>query len=93
MFTAQGLNDWGTVSAKWRGASETDLYGAIGLPLIPPELREGRGELQRIRGKQSPKLIESSQIQGFFHFHTEYSDGAGTVEEMVVAARDGRSPG
>ncbi len=87
MFSAQGLKDWGTVSAKWKSESETALYGAIGLPLIPPELREGRGELTRIRGKKSPKLIENSQIQGFFHFHTEYSDGAGTVEEMVVAAR------
>ena len=86
-FSAQGLTTWEMVWNRLKGADEQALYHAIGLPLIPPELREGRDELQRIQGLHAPVLIESSEIQGFFHCHTDYSDGTGTLEDMVVAAR------
>jgi len=86
-FKAQGFKNWETVRHRLKGSNEPAIYRAIGLPYVPPELREGRDELELITGRGSARLIEPGQIQGFFHFHTDYSDGAATVEEMVVAAR------
>ena len=86
-FKEHGYKDWDAVRRRLSGASEPALYRAIGLPYIQPELREGRDELEFITGRRSMRLIEPGQIQGFFHFHTTYSDGADTVEDMVVAAR------
>jgi DNA polymerase (family X) len=87
-FAEQGYTTWEQVSAHLKGADEEAVYHAIGLPLVPPELREGRAELEAIRGTEAVTLIEGAQIQGFFHCHTEYSDGADTVVDMVRAARD-----
>ena len=86
-FAAEGLDTWDKVRARVQKQSEPGIYAAAGLPFIPPELREGRGELEVNTTKEPPQLIEPSQIEGFFHFHTDYSDGAATVEEMVAAAR------
>jgi DNA polymerase (family 10) len=86
-FAAQGLDTWDKVRVRVQKQSEPGIYAAAGLPFIPPELREGRGELEVNTTKEPPQLIEPSQIEGFFHFHTDYSDGAATVEEMVAAAR------
>lgn len=86
-FAAHGLNTWEKVRARVKKMSEKGIYAAAGLPFIPPELREGRGELDIHTTTGCPQLIESSQIEGFFHLHTDYSDGAATVEEMVAAAR------
>jgi DNA polymerase (family 10) len=68
--------------------TEEALYAAAGLPYIPPELREGHGEIELAATRQLPTLIEASQIQGIFHTHTVYSDGAATVADMAAAARD-----
>ena len=68
--------------------TEEALYAAAGLPYIPPELREGHGELEMAALQRIPKLVEASQVQGIFHNHTIYSDGSASVEEMAVAARD-----
>lgn len=86
-FKAQGFKDWETVRRRLNGSSEEAIYRAVGLPYVEPELREGLDELEPITGRQSARLIEPEQIQGFFHCHTDYSDGAATVEQMVVAAR------
>ena len=86
-FKERGCKDWETVHRRWSGASEEALYHAIGLAYVPPELREGRDELELLAEGRPAMLIEPGQIQGFFHFHTDYSDGAATVEEMIVAAR------
>ena len=86
-FAAKGLRTWGEIHRHVKGVSEEAIYGAAGLPFVPPPLREGRGELE-YPNSEIERLIEPRQIQGFFHLHTNYSDGAGTVEEMVVAARD-----
>jgi DNA polymerase (family X) len=83
-FQEQGLRDWPAVQARFTGASEEALYQAVSLPYIAPELREGRGEMDLA----ITSLLEPLQIQGVFHLHTIYSDGAGTVEEMVTAARN-----
>lgn len=86
----RGLPHWDAVRTRLRGTDVTEeqIYHAAGLSFIPPELREGRGEIQWASTGQVPPLLEATQIQGFFHVHTVYTDGAGSVEEMVVAARD-----
>jgi len=69
------------------GGSEEAVYAAAGLPYIPPELREGHGEIELAESGHLPVLIETGQIQGIFHNHTVWSDGAATLEQMVEAAR------
>ncbi|MEK7221808.1 MAG: helix-hairpin-helix domain-containing protein, partial [Nitrospirota bacterium] len=69
------------------GESEEAVYAAAGLPAIPPELREGHGEIELAGSGRLPVLIEAGQIQGIFHNHTVWSDGAATLEQMVEAAR------
>jgi len=67
---------------------ETKVYEALGLPWIPPELREDRGEIQAAQAGTLPILIAWENIQGDLHAHTDWSDGAGTLEEMALAARE-----
>ena len=69
------------------GETEEVIYAAAGLPVIPPELREGHGEIELAENGRLPVLIEAGQIQGIFHNHTVWSDGAATLEQMVGAAR------
>jgi DNA polymerase (family 10) len=85
----KGFPDWTAIRTQLNGSSVTEehIYRAAGLSFIPPELREGRGEIRWASTEQSPSLVEATQIQGIFHVHTVYTDGADTVEEMVVAAR------
>lgn len=86
-FQEQGLRDWLAVQAQFPNADEAALYHAAGLPYIAPELREGRGEVAWASHGPLPSLLEPRHIRGVFHVHTDYSDGAGTLEEMVTAAR------
>lgn len=67
--------------------SEEDFYNALGLSFIPPEVREGVGEVEAARADRLPELIELDDIRGDFHMHTVWSDGRNTVREMVEAAR------
>lgn len=67
-------------------ASEVELYAALGMDFIPPELREGRDEVELALARKLPALVEAEDIRGFFHNHTVFSDGKNTVEEMVSAA-------
>jgi DNA polymerase (family 10) len=60
----------------------------MGLPWIPPELRENRGEFQQARDGTLPKLIELGDIVGDLHMHTTATDGKHTLEEMVAAAQE-----
>jgi len=71
-----------------RVASETEeeVYAALGLPWIPPELRENCGEIEAALEGRLPKLIELSDIRGDLHMHTTETDGRATLEEMVEAA-------
>jgi DNA polymerase (family 10) len=68
-------------------ASETALYEAAGLPFIPPELREGRGELEAASEGALPALVEAGDLRGVLHNHSTYSDGSHTLREMAEAAR------
>jgi DNA polymerase (family X) len=70
-----------------RCASEEDVYALLGLPWIPPELRENRGELA-LRDGQVPKLIEQGDLKGDLHMHTTLSDGLNSAEEMAERARE-----
>jgi DNA polymerase (family 10) len=68
--------------------SERDLFAALGLAFIPPELREGIGEIEAAEKGELPRLIEPDDLRGAFHNHTTASDGRNTLLEMVGAAQD-----
>jgi DNA polymerase (family 10) len=68
------------------GATEKDVYGALGLPVFPPELREARQEFQWAEKGKLPLLIELSDIRGDLHMHTSESDGKASMREMAEAA-------
>lgn len=68
--------------------SEEALYTSLGFPYIIPELREGRGEVERAKANQlPPAFITESDIKGIIHAHSTYSDGANTLKEMAVACQ------
>ncbi len=71
-----------------RCASEEEVYAALGLDWIPPELREGRGELEAAATRGLPDLIELGDLRGDLHSHTTTSDGQHTAEEMAAGARE-----
>ncbi len=66
--------------------SEKDLFAALGLRFIPPELREGLGEIEAAELGELPRLVERSDLRGAFHNHTTASDGRNTLAEMAAAA-------
>jgi DNA polymerase (family X) len=72
----------------WRCATEEEVYARLGLPWIPPELREGRGELEAAAQGALPRLVTEADIRGDLHSHTVASDGRATLEEMVRGARE-----
>ena len=69
-------------------ANEQEVYQALGLPWIPPELREDRGEVQAARAGSLPDLIERSDLQAELHCHSTWSDGKLSIKEMAIAARE-----
>jgi len=88
------LNEYGlfkrTAGGRERqvaGATEEDIYDALDLPWIPPELREDRGELDAAVAGRLPRLVSLADIRGDLHLHTTASDGADTIEEMIRACR------
>lgn len=68
-------------------AGETEIYRALGLPYIDPELREGRGEIERALKGTLPKLVTDEDLRGILHCHTDASDGTETLETMAKATR------
>ncbi len=83
------LNEYGLFRGeeKLAGASEEEVYAGLGLPYIPPELREDRGEIEAALGGTLPKLLEASDIQGDFHVHTNATDGTEPLEAMIAGAQ------
>src|SRR5207244_9379965 len=72
---------------KVAGETEAGIYEALGLPWIPPELRENAGEIEAAEQGLLPELVELRQIRGDVHMHTTETDGHATLQEMAEAAR------
>lgn len=83
------LNEWGVFRGEKSiaGKTEEDVYAAVDLPWIPPELRENRGEIELAEAGKLPKLIELDDIQGDLHMHTTATDGTASILEMAEAAK------
>jgi len=82
-----GVTRLGADEVVTTGRTEDDIYGALGLPWIPPELREDRGEIEAAMENRLPRLVEIDDLHGDLHMHTQASDGADTIEDMVEAAK------
>ncbi len=70
------------------GAREEDIYEALGLPLIPPEMREGRGEVAAAADGSLPTVLRLGHLKGDLHVHSDWSDGIAGLEELARAAMD-----
>jgi DNA polymerase (family 10) len=83
------LNEYGLFAGTRRlaGASEQDVYCKLGLPMIPPEMREDRGEIALAQTGRLPRLVTVADIRGDLHVHSNWSDGTATIEEMAAAAK------
>lgn len=92
MAQQQGLkiNEYGVFKGEQSvaGATEESVYASVGLPWIPPELRENRGEFGAARAGRLPALVEVSDLKGDLHAHTKATDGQNSMKEMAEAARD-----
>jgi DNA polymerase (family 10) len=67
--------------------SEEDFFAALDLDTIPPELREGMGEIEAAARRELPNLVVFDDLRGVLHCHSDYSDGSATIEEMALAAQ------
>lgn len=84
------INEYGVFKDGRRVAGETEesVYAAVGLPWIPPELRENRGEIEAAQEGRLPQLVELIDLKGDLHAHTKATDGRNSLKEMALAARD-----
>lgn len=84
------LNEWGVFKGEKRvaGATEEEVYRALGLQWIPPEMRENAGEIELARQGIVPKLVEYGSLKGDLQVHSENSDGTATIEEMARGAKE-----
>lgn len=83
------INEYGVFQGEERvaGRTEEEVYKAVGLPYIPPELREDQGEIEAGYKGEMPKLIDISDIKGDLHIHSDYSDGTSTLREITEFAQ------
>jgi DNA polymerase (family 10) len=84
------LNEYGLEGEKGaiRAKDEAEIFHALKLDYIPPELRENTGEIEAAAEHRLPKLVEWKDLRGTFHCHTDWSDGRNSLEEMAEAARE-----
>jgi len=84
------LSEYGLFRGEKRvaGRTEQEVYAALGLPYIEPELREDRGELEAAAGDSLPTLVSRGDIKADLHIHTSASDGSADFETMVEACRE-----
>lgn len=84
------VNEYGVFHDGRRIAGETEesVFRAVGLPFIPPELRENRGEIAAAQAETLPKLVELSDLKGDLHAHTRATDGHNSLRDMALAARE-----
>lgn len=69
------------------GKTEEDVYLKLGLPYIPPEIREDAGEIEAARKNALPELVTHKDIKGDLHFHSKWSDGIASLEEIAAAGK------
>lgn len=85
------LNEYGlsrlATGSVLASRTEREIYEALGLDWIPPEMRENSGEIESAERHELPALVELADIRGDLHMHTRESDGRGTLEEMTAAAQ------
>ena len=83
------LNEYGLFKGdrSVAGATEESVYAAVGLPWIPPELRENRGEFEAARAGCLPALVEVADLKGDLHAHTKATDGRHSIREMTEAVQ------
>ncbi len=83
------INEYGVFRGEQRvaGRTEEEVYAAVGLEWIPPELREARGEIEWAADGKLPRLVELDQIRGDLHMHTNVTDGRASIEEMIRACK------
>jgi DNA polymerase (family 10) len=84
-LTPQGLFSQGQLLPS---RDEEEIYSGLGLPFIPPELREGLGELEAADQGKLPRLIQPEDVRGCFHVHSHYSDGVNSLAELSSAAQE-----
>lgn len=83
------LNEYalGSDAHQVKAKTEADVYAALGLAYVPPEMREDTGEIEVAEAGKIPALVRDADIRGVFHNHTTYSDGTASLEEMALAAK------
>jgi DNA polymerase (family 10) len=83
------VNEYGVFKGEKKigGREERDVYRALGMEWIEPELREDRGEIEAARENRLPDLIKETDIKGDFHIHSKWSDGTSSIEEIAKAAQ------
>jgi len=83
------INEYGVFKGEKKigGKEEKDVYKALGMVWIEPELREDRGEIEAAQKKNLPKLVEESEVKGDFHVHSNWSDGTSSIEGVAKAAQ------
>jgi DNA polymerase (family 10) len=77
----------GKTGARIAGATEEDVYAAVGLTWVPPELRENGGEIEAAQAGRLPRLVALGDIRGDLHAHTDWSDGHHPIEKLIEAAQ------
>ncbi len=84
------INEYGIFRGEKRigGREEEEVFAAVGLPWIPPELREDRGEIEAALEGRLPRLVEYDEIRGDAHVHSKYSDGMSSFEEIARRAEE-----
>jgi DNA polymerase (family 10) len=84
------INEYGVFRGSRRiaGKTEEEIFSSVGLPFIPPEMRENQGEIDAAMHGQLPRLLTIKEIRGDLHVHTNVTDGRNTLEEMAAAAKE-----
>lgn len=84
------INEYGIFKndEKIKVSNEVEFFSSLGMEFIPPEIREGSGEIKLASDRKIPKLLTRDDIKGILHVHSNYSDGSNNIEELVKKAID-----